>query len=213
MTIAVAMLLVNIAIYYSWRRYIFDSNNLYDLLGKLGFVCQRSGLLFKLLTFWQLSIIRGVKDGVLVGAAVYGPFGVPLGHDMDAIMGPKMLYGGDRLEFIALVRTPYQIEKEINTSLENASADEPHTLVVDDSLSVDFKDIDDFNGKIIIDGKSIRVSIIGSSWLGSRFNNRVQTGYEMFTLLKAAIGSKYKYDDPSVDNLKWDGHSKQFKHI
>jgi hypothetical protein len=185
-----------------WRKCTFNKNDFIRIAKKEGIELRSNSLWIRLLTEWISATFKGALGGILVGAKITGPFMVPFGFDYSQSITPDTLY---RTDFVELL-SPFDIRREITVEIKIGKKEKiiAHTgiqeadAVIDESLY----DTKDFHTILSLSSQGLKSTILGSSWLGGRFQARIAKGISMHKKMHEELKKKYTLLDIDAYDLK-----------
>ncbi len=113
-------------------------------------------------------------------------------------------------ELFALIKGPYNIDAVIE--LEEGKGKIPATGCpeIDEALKKHLSGAPYFNARLIFNKDCLRMAIIGGSWEGKRFGDKIQKGFEMFKQMHDALKTKYPAEPWDKYQVKWNRSEETF---
>ena len=119
-------------------------------------------------------------------------------------LGMEYLYEESRIELFSLINGPFNID--IKIKIENDEKDVPATDCpeIDKILRASLSDVKHFYARLIFNKDCLRMTIIGGSWEGERFRQKIIKGFEMFQAMNNELKKKYTVGSWDSWDVKWD---------
>ena len=198
--------IIYFALQFIWRKSTFRRGDFLALGKKMGVKFTNTLYYFSPLDIIGVySFARGFLDNISVVAKIDFPFFAyaPFKRISGFRDGRVVLSGGDtpdymltesRVELFSLINGPFDIDMTIK--IGDVKRDVPTSISeIDSILNNTLKDVDYFHARLIFNTDCLRMSIIGGSWEGRRFGEKILTGFEVFRRLNSALKVKYPLGD------------------
>ena len=109
-----------------------------------------------------------------------------------------------RIELFSLINGTFNIDVKIK--IENDEREIPTTDCpeIDTILRASLNDAKHFYARLIFDKTCLRMTIIGGSWQGEKFRQKILKGFEIFQAINNALKKKYSVGNWDLWDVKWD---------
>lgn len=116
---------------------------------------------------------------------------------------PDYMKEESRIELFSLISGPFNIDAEVK--IENSKIEIPATgcAEIDSIVKEFFRSTNYFHAKLLFNTDCLRMTIIGGSWEGARFEEKIQKGFEIFQKLNDRLKTKYPVRDWKDWQVKW----------
>jgi hypothetical protein len=117
---------------------------------------------------------------------------------------PGYIMTESQIELYSLIDGLQDSEIEIIIDKEKKIIPDTALLQVNSILKTSLKNIEEFHAKLILSKGYMKMNIIGGSWLGVRFGERIKIGIELFKRLNDELKIKYPVNSWDDYEVKWD---------
>ena len=206
-----------------WNMATFRRRNMIKLAEKMGVKFINKLYYYSLIEILGVySFARGYWDHIYIAAKMDIPFFAYAGHKrvkLSKLKGDIEYSGGDtpdymreesRIDLYSLIKGPYNIDVAIK--LEDGKVESPLTGCpeIDESIKKHLAGVQHFNARLVFNKDCLRMAIIGGSWEGKRFGNKIQKGFEMFKQIDDALMIKYPVASWDKYQVKWNKSEESF---
>jgi hypothetical protein len=115
-----------------------------------------------------------------------------------------------QVELFSLIKGPYSID--VIVKCEDGKDESPVTGCpeIDEAIKNHLSGAAYFNARLIFNKDCLRMTIIGGSWEGKRFGDKIQNSFEMFKQMNAALKTKYPVASWDKYQVKWNRSEETF---
>lgn len=167
------------------------------------------------------SFARGFLDNINVVAKMdlpffaYAPFkrisGIKNGRFvMSGGDGPEYMKQESRIELFSLISGPFDIDVTIKIEDRKRNIPATGSAEIDGIISNALKDVEYFHARLMINKECLRMTLIGGSWEGRRFGEKILKGFEIFQKLNHELKVKYPVGDWKDWQVKWNKKEEEF---
>lgn len=214
--------LVYFAVLFIWRKSTFRREDFIKIAGNLGVKFTDKIYYFSPLDIIGVySFARGLWDNIRIVAKMdlpffaYAPYRRISGIKNSRVVmsggnGPEYMKEESRIELFSLIRGSADID--ISIKIEDGKLDIPVTGLreIDNTLSKALKDVAYFHARLIFNKDCLRMVIIGGSWEGLRFGEKIVKGFEIFKEVDNELKSTYPVSDWKDWQVKWNRKEEEF---
>ncbi len=120
------------------------------------------------------------------------------------VLGMAYLYEESRIELFSLIKGPCNVDVKIK--IEDDEKDVPATDCpeIDKILRASLSDVKHFYARLIFNKDCLRMTIIGGSWEGEKFRQKILKGFEIFQAMNNELRKKYTVGSWDSWDVKWD---------
>jgi hypothetical protein len=220
---SISFFTIYISVFTIWKMATFRRSNMIKLLERMGVKFINKTYFYSFIdVFGVYSFTRAYWNDIFVAAKMDIPFFAYAGHrrvKLAKLKGSIEYSGGDTPDYMkeessvdlfSLIQGPYDVN--VSIKLDDGKRNIPVTDVseIDVVLKTHLKDVQQFNARLIFNKDCLRMSIIGGSWEGKRFGEKIQKGFEMFKLMSDALKTRYPVASWSKYQVKWNRAEETF---
>jgi len=206
-----------------WKMATFTRSNFISLTESLGVKFRNKHYYYSLVeVIGVYSFARGFWDNIYIAAKIDVPFFAFAGHrrvKIGKLKDEVVMTGGDtpdymkeesRIELFSLIEGPYDID--VSIKIEGGKGEIPVTgcQEIDELLKEHLAGVTYYNAKLLFDKTCLRLAIIGGSWEGRRFGEKIQKSFEMFKQLDNVLKIKYPIASWDKYQVKWNRSEEVF---
>ncbi|MCL4479370.1 MAG: hypothetical protein M1381_09780 [Deltaproteobacteria bacterium] len=109
-----------------------------------------------------------------------------------------------RIELFSLIKGPFNVDVKIK--IEDDERDVPTTDCpeIDKAIRTLLSDVKYFYARLIFNKDCLRMTIIGGSWEGERFRQKIIKGFEIFQAMNNELRKKYTVGSWDNWDVRWD---------
>ncbi len=115
-----------------------------------------------------------------------------------------------QVELFSLIKGPYAIDVALKCEGDKDEIPVTGCPEIDAVLKKKLEDVQHFNARLIFNKDCLRMIIIGGSWEGRRFGEKIQKGFEMFMQMNDALKAKYPVAPWDKYQVEWNRTEETF---
>ncbi len=123
---------------------------------------------------------------------------------------PYFMKEESRVEIFSLINGSFNIDVTIEIDDEKRDIPTTGNAEMDGILIDALRDVNYFHARLIFNKDCLRLSIIGGSWEGREFGEKIINGWELFQKLDRNLRSKYPVMDWKKWQIKWNRKEEVF---
>jgi hypothetical protein len=170
--------------------------------GFLGEIYAVARLDIPFITFWPTLRVRPRKSK----EGLYLPPDASPGTTLE----PKYMTQESEVELFSLISGPFNVNTEIKILDEIGEIPSTGCLEIDTILKSTLLGTSHFHAKLSFNSQWLRMIIIGGSWEGLRFENKIENGIAIFRQLDSALRNRYPTAVWNNCQVKWNLKDEQF---
>mgnify|MGYP001617652680 FL=1 len=115
-----------------------------------------------------------------------------------------------RVELFSLISAPFDMD--VTIKIEDRKRNIPATggTEFDEIISNALKYVEYFHARLMLTNECLRMTLIGGSWEGRRFGEKILKGFEIFQTLNSELKGKYQVGDWKDWQVKWNKKEEEF---
>lgn len=123
---------------------------------------------------------------------------------------PYFMKEESRVELFSLISGPFDMDVTIKIEDRKRNIPATDSIEIDEIISNALKDVEYFHARLMINKECLRMTLIGGSWEGRRFGEKILKGFEIFQKLNHELKVKYPVGDWKDWQVKWNKKEEEF---
>lgn len=211
---AIVALILFLAAFTVWKRITFTRKDFIKTAEEIGVKFIRKRFYYTWLDFIDTSrFADGFLDDIYVVALMDFPFAGFYYYDAPSGKGYRAFdYIKEKSRILMCFLVSGLPNIDMTIKINDVMRDVPHTGVseIDDILTDALKNIKYFHAKLVANNESLQMTVIGGSWEGRRFGEKIVTGLEIFKRLNDELKAQYLAGDWKDWQIKWNEKRGEF---